>query len=475
MKPTIEHPKVFISYAWGSKEYQARVLSLARDLYSDGIEVLLDKWNLKEGHDTYAYMEKSVNDTEVTNVLILLDPIYAQKANERTGGVGTETQIISPEIYNKVTQEKFLPIVMERGENNSVPKPSYLKALLHFDLSKPDCYDEEYQRLVKRLYGIEVVKKPDLGKMPSWVTETDTLPSRIRTALSAIKQISNTTEQRAVYIEHLNILRNNVCQFSCTEEKRHAQYVELITYRDEYLQLLKISLSVHGSHVLICDFLQELYDDINSSDQIIHNKELKQVLLHEIYIYTIAYYYKTKNYSLLQYTLNRTYFGTHYRGGVQETGIHIFYKHSQLLDAAKCDADGKNYYSGTAQQWIENISYEICNKKEFVFADILICNYAFYGKNYTYDWKWFPITYVYAEESGSILQKLTASFKSKEIASVWMRILGHENLDAFKRKISEVNSLIHKNRKSKPGYTMAFDEAPLFDDYITSEEIGSLL
>ena len=151
MKPTIQQPKVFISYAWGSQEYQDRVIALSRDLIGDGIDVLLDKWSLKEGHDTYAYMEQSVNNIDVTNVLILLDPVYAQKANSRSGGVGTETQIISPEIYNNVTQEKFLPVVMERDENGNIPKPSYLRGLLHFDLSKPEQYDEEYRRLVLRL------------------------------------------------------------------------------------------------------------------------------------------------------------------------------------------------------------------------------------------------------------------------------------------------------------------------------------
>ena len=54
MKPTIEKPKVFISYAWGSQEYQNKVLSFARDLVGVGIDVLLDKWDLKEGNDTYA-------------------------------------------------------------------------------------------------------------------------------------------------------------------------------------------------------------------------------------------------------------------------------------------------------------------------------------------------------------------------------------------------------------------------------------
>ena len=65
MKPAIEHPRIFISYAWGTQDYQDRVLALAKDLQMDGIEVLLDKWNLKEGHETYAYMEQSVNDPSV--------------------------------------------------------------------------------------------------------------------------------------------------------------------------------------------------------------------------------------------------------------------------------------------------------------------------------------------------------------------------------------------------------------------------
>ena len=104
LNPKIEHPKVFISYAWGSEKYQAKVLSFATDLVNDGIDVQFDKWSLKEGNDTYAFIEQSVTDPGITNVLILLDEQYEKKANSRSGGVGTETQIISPEIYNKVRE-----------------------------------------------------------------------------------------------------------------------------------------------------------------------------------------------------------------------------------------------------------------------------------------------------------------------------------------------------------------------------------
>ena len=37
----------------------------------DGIYVVLDKWELKEGQDKYAFMERCVNDPEISKVLIM--------------------------------------------------------------------------------------------------------------------------------------------------------------------------------------------------------------------------------------------------------------------------------------------------------------------------------------------------------------------------------------------------------------------
>lgn len=44
-KKRIDNPKVFISYAWGSDDYQNKVLAFASQLMSDGVDVVLDKWS----------------------------------------------------------------------------------------------------------------------------------------------------------------------------------------------------------------------------------------------------------------------------------------------------------------------------------------------------------------------------------------------------------------------------------------------
>jgi len=99
------HPKLFVSYSWTSPEHEAWVLKLATDLCEAGVDVILDKWDLKEGHDAHAFMEKMVSDREVVKVILICDKTYADKTDGRIGGVGTEAQIISAEIYKQQDQK----------------------------------------------------------------------------------------------------------------------------------------------------------------------------------------------------------------------------------------------------------------------------------------------------------------------------------------------------------------------------------
>src|SRR5450759_3355582 len=105
-------PRLFISYRWSSPEHEARVLSLATDLRECGIDVSLDKWDLREGQDAYAFMESMVTDPNVKKVLLVCDEMYVQKADRRQGGVGAEAQILSPELYSKQDQTKFVALVL---------------------------------------------------------------------------------------------------------------------------------------------------------------------------------------------------------------------------------------------------------------------------------------------------------------------------------------------------------------------------
>ncbi len=111
---TSSPPKVFISYSWTNDEHVEWVVGLGERLMNDGIRVILDQWDLQDGQDLNSFMEQMVNDPEIQRVSIVSDATYAAKADGRKGGVGTETQIISKEVYDSVEQTKFVPLLRER-------------------------------------------------------------------------------------------------------------------------------------------------------------------------------------------------------------------------------------------------------------------------------------------------------------------------------------------------------------------------
>jgi hypothetical protein len=478
MKSTIEHPKVFISYAWGSEDYRLKVRSFATDLMGNGIDVLLDQWSLKEGNDTYAFMEQSVTDATITNVLILLDPVYEKKANERHGGVGTETQIISPEIYNKVKQEKFLPVIFERGENGEIPKPQYLKTMLHFDLSQEEKYDSEYQRLVKRLYGIEIVEKPELGKKPSWLEEKSILPTKILTGYECLKQQKSDNIKKDEYRNFLFAVKEKIVNFSKDElggSVSADEYIELYAdtklYRDDFLHLLKYSFYVPEAYKIIASVMEEICVEIKDKGG--YEGEVMRTLLHEIFIYVVAFYLKNKNSDAVSYILSKTYFVGRY-GYNEDQSFDVFYDHNENLDGAVSQKDGKNYYSGTANYWINNINVEICNRNEFVFADIFCHNASMFVENYTKEWFWFPITYIYdrAEYGNSLFRQFAIRLKSKEHLYETVKIMGFPDTDAFKKKYIEVETKIKEGSFREYRYNSAFETAPVMCQYVKSEELG---
>lgn len=160
--------KVFISYAWTNEEYQRKVIDLAVKLRDDGIDVILDKWDLHTGADIFLFMEKSVAESD--KVLILCNKEYKAKAENRLGGAGQETIIIAPEIYEKNASKKYIPIIMERNILGKEYIPQYLKSLKYIDYTKKEV-DKEYMMLVCAIYDVTMDKKPDIGIAPDYIKE----------------------------------------------------------------------------------------------------------------------------------------------------------------------------------------------------------------------------------------------------------------------------------------------------------------
>jgi len=189
MGGTSEHPKVFISYSWSGPEHEQDVIELATTLRSHGVDAILDKWDLKPGQDKYVFMESMVTDASVVKVLVLCDKGYQEKANNRAGGVGTESQIISQELYAKVQQTKFIPVVFEYTDASEPCLPVFMKGRIFVDLSTADRYGAGVDELLRLIYDQPFHEKPALGSAPAFLKPDGGLPyaKELGAALRAIQ------------------------------------------------------------------------------------------------------------------------------------------------------------------------------------------------------------------------------------------------------------------------------------------------
>ena len=77
----VRSPKVFISYSHSPPEHAERVLAIGQRLANDGVDVEIDKWSVREGHDLNAFMERMVTDATVSKVLIFSNKSYTEKSD----------------------------------------------------------------------------------------------------------------------------------------------------------------------------------------------------------------------------------------------------------------------------------------------------------------------------------------------------------------------------------------------------------
>ncbi len=188
-------PKVFISYSWTTTDYESQVVALAERLVEMGIDVVLDKWDLVEGADVNKYMEQMRADANISKVLMLCDKAYAEKADSRKGGVGTETLIITPEIYGQADpaskEQRYIPIIMERDEQGQACCPIFLSGRSYIDMSTPDLFEKGFEQLLRAIFNKPVFKKPELGKPPAYILSDEEITlgssSKQRAAITALQ------------------------------------------------------------------------------------------------------------------------------------------------------------------------------------------------------------------------------------------------------------------------------------------------
>ena len=463
-------PEVFLSYAWGTQRSTEIVEIIAIYLTQNGVYVHYDQWDVAAGNDLNAFMEKMVQDKAITKVLMFCDEMYCKKADDRKGGVGTETQIISAEVYNNTEQSKFIPIALEIDDQGKFRLPIYLKSRKAVDLTDDALWEDAIENILRDIFGTPAKKRPPLGPKPDF--ENPVFQNNIVFS-GKLKRMDRANDQherikllKSIIDDSINNMKEVISQG--TIENYLNCYSKTLPFRNFVIDA--ISKAQESNEIFwncLGGIVEKLYNELLNAR--IDNeiaKEMGGLLVREIFISIIAILRSEEDYNGVYYLLHKTYFlKSPYREAAST--ISEFYKYPAILEEhIKPSVEGKNnLFTFAGDLFVSDRLYPpIITQQSISEADLLIFQLSQIIREDTKEYvHWFPYLYVYCDPNQILWKRLVSKSEALKI----MPILGVKDLESLKKRI------ISTQKYQPVRYNCCFNDANPIYCYIKAEEIGT--
>lgn len=444
MEENAKCPKVFISYSWSVKP---RVKELADRLSANGVDVIIDLWSLQPGHDKYKFMEQSVNDKSISKVLVICDKSYCDKANSRSGGVGDETAIISPEIYGNAEQEKFIPIAFEKDTSGKIFLPHFMASRIYIDLSSDDFYEDQYEVLLRNIHNKPQYAKPVVGKRPEWLDKETADFSSLR---EIIKQLHNVTNDNVERVNRIAKRAENeittILAGLCLNENlpKSDALIDLVDnsriLRDLILDYLEETLLSKASFSeLVTSLFERIYNVVhvdrpsNYADEYL--TESLEFLIWELFICVTALCLHYEKYIEMREILTHSYFlQNKHMVQVEPMNYSVFLASCERIEyecKPKCDVP--NLITLQGRMLIQREKLPIFSRSALCNADLLLSQ-LFGIMSSIESWsRWCPITYIYFKGKQDMWVKLI----SKQHCGKLYSLFNVNTIDALTENIKK--------------------------------------
>ncbi len=268
-------------------------------------------------------MEKMVTDTSITKVILICDKAYAVKADGRASGVGTEAQIISAEVYTKQAQDKFVAVIAEKDESGKAYLPVYYKSRIYIDLSEPELYSENFEKLLRWIFNKPLFIKPELGKVPSFITDANA--TLLGTSALAKRVIEGIKTDKSYYVgaleEYLTVFSENLERFRIGEgsgeidDRIVKSTEEFLPFRNEFLQVIT-ALSQYSNTITHMPRIHKFFESLatyfwRKPDTNYYNEwgfDNFKFIVHELFLYALAILLRAENFEAATYLTSEMYY-----------------------------------------------------------------------------------------------------------------------------------------------------------------------
>lgn len=199
---------VFISYSWDNDEHKA-------DLIKNGVDVILDQYDLSVGHEMTYFMEKAMS---ADKVLVILTTNYKIKGEKREGGVGFEYSLLTKELYDSVPNQSRIIPILRVGDSKS-SSPIFMQTKVYHDMRDNSKYDSKLFELIKLIIDKPLAKKPPLGDLPAFddniapdIDKTITDFKKKEEFVGKKKGIINSSEGVKLFTENVNSIISQISE-----------------------------------------------------------------------------------------------------------------------------------------------------------------------------------------------------------------------------------------------------------------------
>ena len=216
---------VFISYSHDSTDHKKWVAHLATRLLENGIEVILDQWNLRFGDSPTRFMESGINESD--RVLLICTQEYVRKAEAGEGGAGYERMIVTSELAQKVDTDKFVPVTRQEGSIHAVP--AFLGDRFFADFNEDSQFETQLQNLVR-----DLKKMPHMDKPALQIEKVEKQNNDVQVVIEDVAVEKLSLEE--IYQRATTITRNNdrMAWRDLIKEIQPVVYSRLMSWREKY-------------------------------------------------------------------------------------------------------------------------------------------------------------------------------------------------------------------------------------------------
>ncbi len=256
----------------------AIIKELAENLRKDGIDALLDLWELSYGQDIYAYLEHSIHDEQIQQVLIVMDEVFLEKAKQHV-----IEQLLRPVIYGNVQQQRIIPLLyIKQGQ-----LPPYLQSRFAIDFNQ----EGAYETLVRLIYQDK--DKPTLGARPAFLDTP---------AIAATAYLENLAHSREIDEESAHFFQDFTTTY---QEAGSAQYPAL--YQAWQVWLNRVIKTRSSATSLDAGLL------IETLERLLHTTTLKEEFeathfLQLLFLTAVVVGFEKRNFKLLGQLLHGHYY-----------------------------------------------------------------------------------------------------------------------------------------------------------------------